>query len=72
MKTALQILMLVLVTAGGLAAFAAIAGVASPSAILSSDVALLVYAMAGTMLVGFNDDGRRRPIILRASAPRCC
>ena len=72
MKTALQILMLVLVTVGGLTAFAALTGVASPAAILSSDVALLVYAMVGTVLVSFNDDGCRRPIVLRASAPRCC
>ena len=72
MKTALQILMLILVTVGGLTAFAALTGVASPTAILSSDVALLVYAMVGTVLVSFNDAGCRRPIVLRASATRCC
>jgi hypothetical protein len=72
MKTALLILLVVLGTVSGLIAFAALAGLISPAALLTSDVAFLLYASVGAMLVGFNDDGVRRSITLRGRAVPCC
>ena len=59
MKTALKILMLVLVAGYTLAAFAGLIGILPTSAFLTSEFALFLYSAAGIMFIGLNDCGCR-------------
>lgn len=64
MKTALQILLLVLGATCAGAAFIGLIGIDSSVAFLTSETAVLLYPVAGLMLIGFNDYSRRRIIVL--------
>lgn len=59
MKTTLQILMVLLGLGAACGAFAGLVGIDSPAAFLSSETAILVYSMAGLLLIGFTDSIRR-------------
>ncbi len=72
MKATLQILMLLLSAAVAGAAFLGLAGVDSSFAFVTSETALWLYAVAGLMLIGFNDYGYRRPIITLRLATKPC
>jgi hypothetical protein len=72
MKATLQILMFFLGTICTGAAFVGLAGVDSSFAFFTSETALGLYAVAGLMLIGFNDYNYRRPIITRRVAPKAC
>jgi hypothetical protein len=50
--------------------FAGLIGIAAPSAFFSGEVAFLLFAVIGLMLVGFTDYSRR-PIIIHAAAKAC-
>ena len=47
--------------------FASLVGIVSPSAFFSGEVAFLLFAVIGLMLVGFTDTSRR-PIIVHCAA----
>ena len=59
MKTALRLLMLLLLAGYSLAAFAGLVGILPSSAFFTSEVALLLYSAAGIMFIGLNDCGCR-------------
>jgi hypothetical protein len=59
MKTALKILMLVLLAGYSCAAFAGLVGILPSSAFFTSEVALFLYSAAGIMFIGLNDCGCR-------------
>jgi hypothetical protein len=59
MKSILTILMLVLSAGYTLAAFAGLVGILPSSAFLGSEVAFILYSLAGLAFIGLNDTGRR-------------
>jgi len=83
MKTALQILMTLLALAAGTIAFAALVGIGSYSSFFGSEAAVMVYSMAGLLLIGFTDSARRpiaprvhiehaRPVAARRTVAAVC
>jgi hypothetical protein len=72
MKATLQILMLLLSAACAGAAFVGLVGLHSSFAFFTSEAAFWLYAVAGLMLIGFNDYSYRRPAITRAVASKPC
>jgi hypothetical protein len=71
MKTTLKLLMLLLGVSYPCIMFAGLIGIASPSAFFSGEVAFLLFAVIGLMLVGFTDYSRR-PIIVHSAAAKAC
>ena len=67
MKTTLKLLMLLLGVSYPCVMFAGLIGIASPSAFFSGEVAFLLFAVIGLMLVVFTDYSRR-PIIVHSAA----
>ena len=66
MKTALKILMLVLIAGSACTAFAGLIGIAPVSAFLTSEVAFFLYSAAGMMFIGLNDCGCRGSSVYHA------
>jgi hypothetical protein len=67
MKTTLKFLMLLFGISYPCVMFAGLIGIAAPSAFFSGEVAFLLFAVIGLMLVGFTDTSRR-PIIVHCAA----
>ncbi len=59
MKTALKILMLLLIASSACTAFAGLIGLAPVSVFLTSEVTFCLYSAAGIMFIGLNDCGCR-------------
>jgi hypothetical protein len=59
MKTALKVLMLVLLAGYSCAAFAGLVGFLPASAFLTSEVTRFLYSAVGIMFIGLNDCGCR-------------
>jgi hypothetical protein len=66
MKTTLKLLMLLLGISYPCVMFAGLIGIAAPSAFFSGEVAFLLFAIIGLMLVGFTDYSCR-PIIVHSA-----
>lgn len=72
MKTTLKFLLLLLGVAYPCIAFAGLIGIHTSAAFFSSEVAFMLYAAIGLLLIGGNDDGRPRLIAVRkAPVDRC-
>jgi hypothetical protein len=67
MKTTLKFLMLLFGAGYPCVMFASLVGIVPPSAFFSGEVAFLLFAVIGLMLVGFTDTSRR-PIIVHCAA----
>ena len=70
MKATLQILILLLGAGCACAALTKLAGIDSSTALSGSDIAVLLYAMVGSMLISLNDCSSRRPITLHVSSAK--
>ena len=67
MKTTLKFLMLLFGAGYPCVMISSLVGIVSPSAFFSGEVAFLLFAVIGLMLVGFTDTSRR-PIIVHCAA----
>jgi hypothetical protein len=72
MKTTLKFLLFLLGAAYPCAAFAGIIGLHTPAAFFSSEVAFMLYAAIGLLLIGGNDHGRPRFITVRKAPVDLC
>lgn len=72
MKTALKYIMLVLAVTFPAALFAALVGILPPAVFSYSATAVYVFSFAGLMVIGLNDGGLRRPVIVAAAKTPVC
>jgi hypothetical protein len=72
MKTTLKFLLLLLGAAYPCVAFAGLIGLHTPAAFFSSEVAFMLYAAMGLLLIGGNDHGRPRLIVVRKAPVALC
>ena len=72
MKTTLKFLLLFLGAAYPCAAFAGLIGFHTTAAFFSSEVAFMLYASIGLLLIGGNDHGRPRLIAVRKAPVDLC
>jgi hypothetical protein len=72
MKTTLKFLLLLLGAAYPCAAFAGLIGLHTPAAFFSSEVAFMLYADIGLLLIGGNDHGHPRFITVRKAPVDLC